>query len=407
MKRFLLICCGIATSVLFAQNLVPNPSFETMTSIPSSYGQITNATPWYSNYGSSDLFHTASATASIPTNYFGTQAARTGNAYAGIAISSTNTYHEYIGVPLISPMVANQAYYCEAYISAGEGGYHYATDNFGFKFTVGAAPASGGNPPISGPSVNWPFVVLDYTNWVQISWTYTPTIAYNHLSIGNFFATTATTWTLIPASGSVNSMYWFIEDVVVQPSTVFAIGVNKIFAHPLGMEKIAIEWELPADNDIADFDLMRSDDNGDSWRKIDDISTSNGVLKYSSVDQPKIWDQELQYRLRQVSHDGTVTYSEIATATLAFPTLDVSLSIAPNPIGVGANGVISFVMKNEGEVNWEIYDLNGQRVAKGNEFRSVGNANVTLPSAEFAAGNYFLKFVAGNEAVVRRFVVRS
>lgn len=408
MKKMLLLAGCLFSGILFSQNLVPNPSFETMTSLPTSYGQITRATPWYSPNGSSDLFHTSLASGpAIPVNYFGTQNARTGNAYAGIAFSSSNSYHEYLGVPLISPMVPNTAYYCEAYVSAGEGGYHFATNNFGFKFSVGAIFGGGGDPPISNPHVNWPSVILDYTNWVQISGTFTPTVAYTHLSLGNFFSVAATTWTIIPASGSTASMYWYIEDVVVQPATIFAATTQPITANVVGSEKVSIDWEIPADADMSEFGLLRSQDDGQSWQKIASIPASDFALNYFYVDNPKIWEQALQYRLRTVTKNGSVNYSEIATVTLAYPTLDATVKISPNPIRQGADATVSFAMANDGTANWEVFDLSGVRVAAGVETTKAGEYHFNLPSSAFAKGNYFLKLSTDKEAVVRRFVVNN
>ena len=408
MKKISLIIGCLFSGFLLAQNLVPNPSFETMTSVPSSYGQITRATPWYSGYGSCDLFHTSlSSGPAIPVNYFGTQNARTGNAYAGIAFSASNSYHEYIGVPLTSAMVPNTAYYCEAYVSAGEGGYRYGTNNFGFKFSVGALSGSGGDPPISGPSVNWPAVIVDYTNWVQISWTYTPTIAYTHLMIGNFFSVAATTWTIIPSSGSTSSMYWFIEDVVVQPATIFAETAQAITANTIGTEKVSIDWEIPVDADMSEFGLLRSQDDGQSWQKIASVPASEHALNYFYVDQPRVWEQELQYRLRTVTKNGSVNYSETASVTLDYPNLDATLMISPNPIRKGSNANVSFSMQDDGAANWEVFNLNGVQVATGSETTKAGEVQFELPSKELARGNYFFKLSTSTEAVVRRFVVSN
>jgi len=52
---FSMFCLWAAT--LHAQNLVNNPGFETIATVPSTFGQITNATGWYSAYGTGDLFH--------------------------------------------------------------------------------------------------------------------------------------------------------------------------------------------------------------------------------------------------------------------------------------------------------------------------------------------------------------
>lgn len=390
---------------LFAQNLVPNPSFESVSSIPSNWGQIGLATPWYSANGSCDLLHTSASIPSIPSNFFGTQNTHSGNAYASIAVSSTNTYHEYIGIALSTPLTVGQAYYCEAYVSAGEGGYRYGADGFGFKFTTGAVMGSAGNPPISGPTLVWPTVISDITNWVQVSWTFTPTVSSTNLTIGHFASTSAMNWQLIGSSGSINSLALFIDDVVVQPATVFAIGANKIAAQQIGSGKANISWDLDSVDDLKEFGLMRSSNNGASWQYIANIPASNGVLKYNYLDVAKIYGMPLTYRLRQVTQNGSVSYSDNAVVTFDYPSLEESLTIAPNPVAQGTDVNVQFVLEDEANVDWQIFNLHGVRVAEGSEGFMSGSSNLLISIADFAKGHYFLKLFNGKESVVRRLTV--
>src|SRR5690606_12401394 len=110
------------------QNLVPNPSFELYNSCPTgisglefSPGYVTFPTvqSWVNplSAGSADYFNTCASqgsSVSIPSNAFGHQTARTGNAYLGIiawegrAPSGTlsNVFAEYVQCKLSQPMVA-------------------------------------------------------------------------------------------------------------------------------------------------------------------------------------------------------------------------------------------------------------------------------------------------------------
>jgi hypothetical protein len=67
-------------------NLLPNPSFETFSSLPDRYGQINRAIPWVSTTNASpDYF--------ITPEYFGYQISAPfpdGNGIAGVAISEFN-----------------------------------------------------------------------------------------------------------------------------------------------------------------------------------------------------------------------------------------------------------------------------------------------------------------------------
>ena len=98
MKTLLKTCLILllVNSHSFGQNLVPNPSFETFTNCPSNTHQIVLATPWNSPYinGAQAEYYNVCATnpgLGIPFhfNLLGYQFTKTGNAYAGFNVYST------------------------------------------------------------------------------------------------------------------------------------------------------------------------------------------------------------------------------------------------------------------------------------------------------------------------------
>src|SRR4051812_43656962 len=88
MKKVASFIIAVLISVLgFAQNLVPNSSFEDTVACPNSISQIDRATGWSSYRQSPDYFNSCAyityPNASEPSNIWGYQYSRTGNAYAG------------------------------------------------------------------------------------------------------------------------------------------------------------------------------------------------------------------------------------------------------------------------------------------------------------------------------------
>src|SRR5690349_3253093 len=99
----LLLVPAFACTHLVAQNLVPNGSFEDVTTCPTGFGQLENAVPWTSFRASPDVFHgCATGDFDVPTNLFGTRTAATGVGYAGMYCyySALTNRREYIGVEL-------------------------------------------------------------------------------------------------------------------------------------------------------------------------------------------------------------------------------------------------------------------------------------------------------------------
>src|SRR5689334_17274740 len=114
MKRTITLLFSLVVHFTFAQNLVPNPSFEQYDTCPSDISQITKAIGWYAarktpdyfNVCSTDTFQGGHYKVSVPTNWVGHRTAASGNAYAGVISCTTQSafYKEYIGAQLITPL---------------------------------------------------------------------------------------------------------------------------------------------------------------------------------------------------------------------------------------------------------------------------------------------------------------
>ena len=173
---------------LFAQNLIPNPSFEdhgtlpgfNMTSLPISYCDIWTRP----NLGSPDYFH---------NSYFSStsnQIPRTGDAYAGfIAVNyGADGYREYLHAPLLSPLKAGKQYCVIFYISLMDNNGKW-TDDFGVYFSKGALNYSTTDslplivPQVTNPDGNY---ISDKINWLPVSGTYTASGGENYITIGIF-----------------------------------------------------------------------------------------------------------------------------------------------------------------------------------------------------------------------------
>jgi gliding motility-associated-like protein len=115
------------TKEIKSQNLVPNPSFETLTTCPSGDSQIQLASPWISatGTGTPDIFNSCiptSSCVSVPLmgilGECGYQMARTGNGFAGIYVYfyySKDAFNEILETPLIEPLKKDKNYFIRFY----------------------------------------------------------------------------------------------------------------------------------------------------------------------------------------------------------------------------------------------------------------------------------------------------
>lgn len=226
MKRHLYILLVIIASNLCGQNLVPNPSFESIIACPMNHGY---SCP-YTNLGSFDkvdfwknptctspeIHHscTGSNFIGVPANFAGVQTPRTGNAYAGIFQS--NSYCEYVSSPLSAQLIAGTKYLVSFYVSCGNSNDFHITNGFngigaylsvGFPDTTGTSLSNRLNSPaqIVNPYTN---LINDTLNWLLISDTMIAVGGENYITIGNF----------TPQANLLgNGAYFYVDDVSVEP----------------------------------------------------------------------------------------------------------------------------------------------------------------------------------------------
>lgn len=148
MKNFIVnISLILIVGVLFiknsySQNLISNPSFEIYDTCPDNASQIQHALNWFQpSWGTPDYYNSCYVSGvtnvDIPSNVFGYQNARTGNAYTGLFAAypwpDYPDYREYIEIKLDSTLVSGVKYYVRFFVSLSDSSV-YSTDDIGLVF---------------------------------------------------------------------------------------------------------------------------------------------------------------------------------------------------------------------------------------------------------------------------------
>ncbi len=123
-------------SLLSAQNLVKNPSFEDFSDCPNTLGTFDqNVVDWSTpTGGTTDYFNTCSKVMGAPENFNGVQHPKYGNAYAGIYFYAPADYREYVQVELKRLLRKGEQYKLQFFISLAEGS-DFAVKDFGLLFS--------------------------------------------------------------------------------------------------------------------------------------------------------------------------------------------------------------------------------------------------------------------------------
>ena len=241
MKRLFHLC---ALAVVFtvlrftaaAQNLVLNPSFESVNSGAIQCSWYTTQAQFNSainNWtcptgGSSDIFVSSLAPAcfcspnSTNGSAVGPQAPRTGTVMVGGSLwgnGGCSPYREYFQGSLSTPLVAGTQYKIEFYVSLADNSKN-GCNNIGLKFSTTPVNVASMCVYAATPDVNYTGTpIVDKVNWTKLEFCYTPTTSgLQYFMIGNFFSNVATATVSVPGTNSGNA-YYYIDDVSIQPST--------------------------------------------------------------------------------------------------------------------------------------------------------------------------------------------
>jgi len=230
---------------LYAQNLVPNYSFEQADSCPTflndrsfeyslgcvGWGQATTAYAEYFNACDTAAISIGrnSPWVGVPYNFIGHQSAYEGVAYVGINMYSPSlpNYKVYLfaNIPILE---IDTAYQVTIHISLADS-CEFATDGFGVLFTTYGSPNQfidttlGLKPQIDYTSYG---VITDSINWTTLKGTFVADSAYSTLIIGGF--KTLSEMKIIAVNDSPsnphNNSFYYLDNVVVEKLSSTGFG---------------------------------------------------------------------------------------------------------------------------------------------------------------------------------------
>lgn len=205
-------------------NLVPNPSFEDYAQCPVGFDLIDRAIGWTSYSESPDYFNSCAPGAfSVPSNAWGYQDAKEGNAYAYVITYDLQTlpfiYREYIGTELSQSLLVGIKYYISAFVSRPDSNItNGATNHFGFRFFEDPYSRFSPFSPDNFAHFQCDSIIYNQQNWTQVFGSFIPDTAFQFMAIGNFFDNSHTD--TIDFNGPEAGYY--IDAVCVSTDSVYA-----------------------------------------------------------------------------------------------------------------------------------------------------------------------------------------
>jgi hypothetical protein len=413
MKRIWIVFLALASYGLSnAQNLMPNPSYELATGCVTGNGWA-SVNSWRvptSHSGSPDRFHVcAPGTFGVTANVFGDQAARTGSAYIGYVshFGSNGLFREYIQAPLTSALIPGQTYTASGYFSLSDGS-GWATDGYGFHFSLGAITGTGGSGPLPfTPQVSCATNTFmnDKIGWQLLSGNFVATAAFQYVTIGNYKSDAATN-IQVQASGWTWN-YTYMDDVSLVPAVVLTAEMGD-FSGEMLETSAELVWDTRSEQGTQEFVVERSVGDVHHFQVVGKVAANgspNGPAQYRFSDAGASQSQLNYYRIQEVDQNGAGGYSStIELHSVTMPN-EFKASVYPNPVATGQDLVLSLYSTKAEPLKVELIDLNGRLVYESDFEGNIGESIQSLSIGAQPTGWYVLRITGAGVHMTQKLMV--
>jgi len=236
-RKLLLIFFFFLSQLCVAQNLVPNPSFESYINCPANLNQIYECQDW-NNWGYfPDYFNSCAVNpqVSVPNNYYGFQNPASGNAYCVFLNHHVPApLNDFMGAQLLQSLLIGQTYFVSLKISFV--GFSCPTNKMGVLFSTLAYDSI--HPPALNDfaHVYTDTIVTDTMNWFQIKGSFVADSNYAYIIIGNFFNNPSLNPNIF--CGNIWSSWYYVDDICVSTDsmTCYSFPTKTVEQNNIGID---------------------------------------------------------------------------------------------------------------------------------------------------------------------------
>lgn len=225
MKKVVFILLLLMGSMANAQNLIPDPTFDSLSSCPGQGIPIDNISEhWYAVAGFPGIMHSCAQGLpfGVPQNLFGYEPAQSGGGYG---LFLTAGLYDYLGTHLDAPLTVGTTYRISYYYSLGDSSQYSAypgidvllsVEHLDYSFSPGP-----GRTIIPGDTLN------NRNGWKLFTATFVADSAYEYLAVGNFRTSIPNTISDCPTC-PYGTAIGLIDNVCLSESGCAATGIADV-----------------------------------------------------------------------------------------------------------------------------------------------------------------------------------
>ncbi len=170
---------------------------------------------------------------------------------------------------------------------------------------------------------------------------------------------------------------------------------------------VELQWKTATEVNNAEFDVQRRLTSTQLWTKIGSVAgagTSNAPHNYSYADNVGIAGT-YSYRLKQIDHDGSFTYSQAMQVTIEAPKVFALAQNFPDPFNPSTT--IQFTVPDDGRATLKIFNSLGQEVATLFDGEAAAGAyhQAQFNASNLASGIYFSRLEFGGKMQVKKMLL--
>ncbi|MHB1687040.1 MAG: lamin tail domain-containing protein [Ignavibacteriaceae bacterium] len=193
----------------------------------------------------------------------------------------------------------------------------------------------------------------------------------------------------------------FYKQVVDSTNPPLPVELSLFTASTIENKYVNLYWQTQTETNNYGFEIQRlnhSQNNLNNWGTIGFVSgngNSNSVQSYSFIDNEISSSGKYSYRLKQIDHDGSYTFSSALNIELKTPGKFDLLQNYPNPFNPST--VIEYNIPEECFVDIDVFDSQGIKVADLlTKKHSAGNYKIQFDGSGLASGVYIYKLKASS-----------